>query len=327
MLPLVRSCLARKRVVGAGDDVDDGVADSQHVEGSGCHEISKRCMPGLVSSSRVTMPATVKGTSARKLRTVDGERTQSHLAHDETHAKLDAGLQQRLEVADAALPVEGIALPVVERRRRAHQGANAGHGEEQHGGLVDRDSGTRHRQRIVHVLVLAGAHDDREATPVIISLMGAPQVGQSARLAIAISSNERRERVVHQQPARQRPADAEDFLHHFGGLHRAQRARERAQHARLRAARHGVFRRRGGKDAAQAGMARAVESLVGRDLAVEAQDRRRDQGLLQAKAGVVHQIARREVVAAVGHDVVGRDDLSAFAGVRRSLWPALSLRD
>ena len=49
------------------------------------------------------MPATVKGTSARRLRAVDAERAQAHLAHDEARAKLDAGLQQGLEVADAAL--------------------------------------------------------------------------------------------------------------------------------------------------------------------------------------------------------------------------------
>ncbi len=41
-----------------------------------------------------------------QLRTVDGERTQSHLAHDEAHAQLDTGLQQGFEVADPALPVE-----------------------------------------------------------------------------------------------------------------------------------------------------------------------------------------------------------------------------
>src|SRR3546814_8542263 len=44
--------------------------------------------------------------------------------------------------------------------------------------------------------------------------------------------------------------------------------------------------------------------LEGGKLAVEAQDRRRHQGLLQAIAGVVDQEAGVEIVAAVGDDVV-----------------------
>ena len=55
-------------------------------------------------------------------------------------------------------------------------------------------------------------------------------------------------------------------------------------------------------------MARALPGLVGRDLAVEAQDRGGDQRLLQAIADVVQQVAGGEVVAAVGHDVVAGDE-------------------
>ena len=79
-------------------------------------------MPGLVSSSKVTMPAIVKGTSARKLGAVDAERPQAHFAHDEARAKLDAGMQQGLEVADAARAVLRIARPVVERRAAGPSG-------------------------------------------------------------------------------------------------------------------------------------------------------------------------------------------------------------
>ena len=79
-------------------------------------------MPGLVSSSKVTMPATVKGTSRAQAGTVDAERAQAHFAYDEARAKLDAGFQQGLEVADAALAVDGVALPVGEGQAAALRG-------------------------------------------------------------------------------------------------------------------------------------------------------------------------------------------------------------
>ena len=62
------------------------------------------------------MPAIVTGTSVRRLaRSMPSERNPD-LAHDEAHAKLDRGLQQCFDVADAALLVEGIAAEIVERR-------------------------------------------------------------------------------------------------------------------------------------------------------------------------------------------------------------------
>ena len=76
-------------------------------------------MPGLVSSSKVTMPAIVKGTSRAQAGAVDAERAQAHFAYDEARAKLDAGFQQGLEVADAALAVHA---------HRASQSSSGGGG-------------------------------------------------------------------------------------------------------------------------------------------------------------------------------------------------------
>ena len=115
---------------------------------------------------------------------IDIERAQTHLAYDEACAKVDAGLQQGFEVADAALPVERIAAPVFERRW-GHEGPQAAHGEEQDRRLIDREGRARHRQGVVRVLVFSGPHDDREA-----AAHACPQVGQPGRFSIASSSNE-----------------------------------------------------------------------------------------------------------------------------------------
>jgi len=66
----------------------------------------------------------------------------------------------RYEDAHYALAIERIALPVLQRGR-SHQRAQAAHGEEQHGRLVGREGGARQRERIMHALVVALAHDDR----------------------------------------------------------------------------------------------------------------------------------------------------------------------
>jgi hypothetical protein len=81
------------------------------------HDDLQQVHAGLVSSSKVTMPATVKGTSERRPARSIAERAQTHLAHDEARAKLDAGLQQRLEVADAALRLSASRSQSCERRR------------------------------------------------------------------------------------------------------------------------------------------------------------------------------------------------------------------
>src|SRR6185369_10968508 len=71
---------------------------------------------------------------------------------------------------------------------RSFESADAGHGEEQHGGLVDGERGCGERQRVVYALIVARAHDHRDAA--FRGFHRAPQVGQSGRLAIVISSKE-----------------------------------------------------------------------------------------------------------------------------------------
>ena len=85
----------------------------------------------------------------------------------------------------------------------------------------------------------------------------------------------------------ERVAEAEQLLQHLGRLERADRARDRAEDAGLGAARHQIGRRRLAEDAAIARVRRAQMRLEGRKLALEAQQRRRHQGLAGEIAGVV----------------------------------------
>src|SRR5262245_55632207 len=140
---------------------------------------------------------------------VEAERTQAHFADDELCAELDASLQQGLEVADAALPVQRIARPVVECGRRPHQGADARHGEEQHGGFVDGERRTGKRQRIVGALVVAGAQDDRDTALGRHDLL---HVGQPGRFRIAISSKAPASAsYINRRPESERPMSRISF--------------------------------------------------------------------------------------------------------------------
>ena len=109
------------------------------------------------------MPAIVKGTSARRLaRSMASERKP--ISH--TMKRAPSSMQACSSVSKSPTPrcaVQRIARPVVERGRRAHQGAHAAHGEEQHGRLVDGERGAGHRQRIVGASYSPDAHDDRKA--------------------------------------------------------------------------------------------------------------------------------------------------------------------
>ena len=120
------------------------------------------------------------------------------------------------------------------------------------------------------------------------------------------------ERVVEQQPADRRVADAEDQLHHLGGLQQAHRAGEHAEHA-VGAA--GGRELRGGRLAEQAAVAGALVGGEHRQLPVEAEDRCGHDRDLQADGGVVEQIAGGEVVDAVDDHVVALDDLHDVGGV------------
>ena len=110
-----------------------------------------------------------------------------------------------------------------------------------------------------------------------------------------------RERVEQQQAARERRADAGDELQRLGGLRRADDAHERREHAHRRAARLLEFL----AFAEQAVVARrtGVARIEHGDLPVEAQRRARHQRLARGDARGVDRVARREVVAAVEHDV------------------------
>ena len=106
--------------------------------------------------------------------------------------------------------------------------------------------------------------------------------------------------VDHQTPGGH-VADAEQHLDHLVGLQRADHAGQHAQHAALGAARHQSRRRRFAVEAAVAGAVLVIEH---RDLALEAEDRSVHVGLAGEHAGVVDQVAGREIVGTVGHHVV-----------------------
>ena len=120
-----------------------------------------------------------------------------------------------------------------------------------------------------------------------------------------------RARVDHQQPPDQAAIvvaeAADDFADRLQRHQRAERAGERAEHADLRAGRHGPRRRRLGKEAAVGRIGLAVGAVfVGlqrRQRAVVFADRGGDQRLAFVEAGVGNGVAGGEIVAAVEHDV------------------------
>ena len=89
-----------------------------------------------------------------------------------------------------------------------------------------------------------------------------------------------------------------------------------AEHAALGAARDEAGRRRLGVEAAVAGPVLGREH---RGLALEPEDAAVDVGPPGQHAGVVHQVARREVVGAVDHHVVAREDLERVRRRQRDL--------
>ena len=105
---------------------------------------------------------------------------------------------------------------------------------------------------------------------------------------------------------------AEDQLDRLGRLDAADEPGQDAEHAALGATRHLARRWRLGIEAAVARPAGRVEH---RRLAVEAEDAAVDVRLAQQHAGVVDQVARREIVGAVDDDVVGLEDVEALADV------------
>ena len=177
--------------------------------------------------------------------------------------------------------------PSIECERRANQRRAASPSRSKSGGIViDSDVGLRQHHR------LAPVADRVEA---------------------------RGQRVVEQQAADQRFADAGDQLDHLHRLQRADDAGQRADDAGLGAGRHQSGRRRLGEQVAIGGMEPPVGTrlvrLQHRDRAVEAADSGGDQRLLLSRAGIGHRIARVEIVGAVGDDVVAGG--SSLGGVCR----------
>ena len=122
--------------------------------------------------------------------------------------------------------------------------------------------------------------------------------------------------VVEQQPADQRRAAAEQQLDRFGRLNRADDARQHAEHAAFRAARHQAGRRRLRVEAA---IARAVLRGEHRGLPLEPEDAAVGVRLAEEHAGVVDQVAGREVVGAVEDDVVVAERSQGVGGRQRGL--------
>ena len=121
-----------------------------------------------------------------------------------------------------------------------------------------------------------------------------------------------RQGIDQQQAADERIAGAENQLDDLGGLDYAKQSRQNAEHAAFGAGRHQAGRRRLGIEAAIAG---AVFGGEDRGLPFEAENRRINIGFAAEHAGIVDEIARGEIVGAIGNDVeVAKDFQGVFAG-------------
>src|SRR5262249_47359188 len=109
------------------------------------------------------------------------------------------------------------------------------------------------------------------------------------------------ESVDEQETTDERVADPEDELNHFRGLDDADQAGEDAEHSALSAGGDEAGRRRLGVEAA---VAWAFLGGEDRGLALEAEDGSVGVGLAGEDAGIVDEVARLEIVRAVGDDVV-----------------------
>src|SRR5262249_19713362 len=99
--------------------------------------------------------------------------------------------------------------------------------------------------------------------------------------------------IIEHQPTNQWLAVAEDQFHGLGRLNTADESRQDTEDATFGAARHFAGRRR---LRIQATVTRSVRRIEDRRLAVEAEDAAVDVRLLQKHAGVVDEIARREII-------------------------------
>src|SRR5690606_11361756 len=124
------------------------------------------------------------------------------------------------------------------------------------------------------------------------------------------------QRVVREQSADEGIPLPEDELDRLGSLQRADDAAQDPEHARLGARRREVGRRRLRIEAAVAG---TDERLERRHLAVEAENRAMHHRDAVEQRGVVHEVVRREVVAAVDDDVPARAEDSVDVAAVQAL--------
>ena len=115
-----------------------------------------------------------------------------------------------------------------------------------------------------------------------------------------------RERIVGEQVTREQIAHAENVLDGFHRLQTTDNAAHSANHARLLAGRHGIFRRRFLEHAAVAG---ALARNVRHELSLKTDDSRMGERLLRHHAGVVDEELRREIVRAIDDEIVILDEV------------------
>ena len=118
------------------------------------------------------------------------------------------------------------------------------------------------------------------------------------------------ERVEKEQAVQKGEALAQDEFEDFGGLDEADDAGNDAEDAGLGATGREPGRGWFWKKTAVAGAAQVRGQDAG--LALEAEDGAVDVGFLEEHAGIVDQVAGREIVAAIGHEVVGSNE---FEGI------------
>ena len=137
----------------------------------------------------------------------------------------------------------------------------------------------------------------------------APQTGQFGSLLQLELAEAHGERVDKKHAPNERLALAQNELDDLSGLDDADQAGKNAQHAALGTIGHQARRGRLGIEAAVAGpLARGKDA----GLALKPENRPVDVGLAREDAGIVDQVARGEVVSAVGYDVIVLED---FEGV------------
>src|SRR6202007_2376482 len=111
------------------------------------------------------------------------------------------------------------------------------------------------------------------------------------------------QRVIKEKGAVEAVAEMQQFLQHLDGLQGAEHAGDGAKNAGGLATRHEVGRRRVAEQAAVAGGVGTEIRPERRELAFERGQRRRDQRLFESAAKIRQQVARLEIVAAVGDEV------------------------